>query len=301
MPLNVILLGELVQQELVKKIYPRLKKIDIPCTALGVTSSWYDHRENLADKLRSSSHLIVLYPGKITDWFQFVEGFAAGREPKGIVFCTASDAPLVAEKTILPIFSDVETLTTYLNEEKICRERLEKQREARDFIVNAGIGLSEENLALCVQEGKIDFVERFLILGYSPDSKNEKGVPILILSIRNHHTNLARLLIEAGADVNRISADRGSSALMEAAALGDIDMVKELLEHGANPDLISKNGQTALMLSIGEGKLEVAKLLIQHRADLSIVDALGMSARKYAELFKHQDVVALIDKQNKAI
>jgi len=34
---------------------------------------------------------------------------------------------------------------------------------------------------------------------------------------------------------------------------------------------------------------------------LSIVDALGMSARKYAELFKHQDVVALIDKQNKAI
>lgn len=161
--------------------------------------------------------------------------------------------------------------------------------------MNAGIGLSEENLALCVQEGKADFVRRFLTLGYSPDTVNSKGIPLLILAIRSKHREVAYLLMEAGSNVNKISADRGSSALMEATVQGDREMVEELLDRGADLNLRSKNGQTALMLAIGEGKSEIAQLLIHRGADLSPVDALGMTAKKYAELFKQGETLALIE------
>jgi len=72
-------------------------------------------------------------------------------------------------------------------------------------------------------------------------------------------------------------------------------MVEELLDRGADLNLRSKNGQTALMLAIGEGKSEIAQLLIHRGADLSPVDALGMTAKKYAELFKQGETLALIE------
>jgi quinoprotein dehydrogenase-associated probable ABC transporter substrate-binding protein len=58
-------------------------------------------------------------------------------------------------------------------------------------------------------------------------------------------TDIATALIERGADVNAVNAE-GVSALMIAAARGNIPMIGLLLEAGADPNLKSKAGKTAI-------------------------------------------------------
>jgi hypothetical protein len=57
----------------------------------------------------------------------------------------------------------------------------------------------------------------------------------------------------------------------------------------------SKNGQTALMMAVGEGYSEIAKEFFREGIDLSIIDHLGMTAEKYARLFKYDDIIKLFD------
>lgn len=292
MPMQVVLIGSPLLKHEFRKLFLRLKEKEIPSFAIGLTSRWETHKARLVEKLRSATH-VVIYLEHRGGWFPFLEGFTSAR--RGVAFLPATIKSSRESLTILPLFTQLESLIEYLTAEQFSLSKEEEETEAREYIVNAGIGLSKENLALCVQEGKVDFVRRFLSLGYSPDTVNSKGISLLILAIRNKHREVAHLLMKAKADVNKISADRGSSALMEAAVQGDREMVQELIDRGADLDLRSKNGQTALMLAIGEGKSEIAQLLIHQGADLNAVDALGMTAKKYAELFKQRETLSLIE------
>jgi hypothetical protein len=164
-----------------------------------------------------------------------------------------------------------------------------------------GLGIAEDVFAGCVEEGAVDPTKNFLRIGFSPDSRDVRGVPILSLAIRNRHRELIDLLLEKGANVNAVSHDRGNSPLMEAAVRGDLGSVERLLDAGADTDLQSKNGQTSLMLAVGEGFTSVARLLLEHNADTSPVDQLGMTAGKYAELFKHTEMAELIRRSEASV
>lgn len=62
------------------------------------------------------------------------------------------------------------------------------------------------------------------------------------------------------------------SPLVENAAEGNIDAVKELLAAKANLEKTNKFGSTALSLAARYGKLDVVKLLLTHKANVEHVD-----------------------------
>jgi ankyrin repeat protein len=53
----------------------------------------------------------------------------------------------------------------------------------------------------------------------------------------------------------------GGTALMHAAANGNIDVTKLLVENGADLEAESEDGHTALMYAMEEGHTEIAELL----------------------------------------
>lgn len=81
-----------------------------------------------------------------------------------------------------------------------------------------------------------------------------------------------------------------ATALMRAAFSGDLELVKLLLSHGADPHIVSKDNETTLMAAAGTGfingysrgrsaaeRLEVVKLLVQFGEDVNAADNYGIT------------------------
>jgi ankyrin repeat protein/beta-lactamase regulating signal transducer with metallopeptidase domain len=67
----------------------------------------------------------------------------------------------------------------------------------------------------------------------------------------------------------------GWTALMEAAKKGNAEIVKLLLEHGADLESRSKEGRTALWIAVYYGNSEVIKVLLAHNVDINTKDNDG--------------------------
>ena len=72
------------------------------------------------------------------------------------------------------------------------------------------------------------------------------GMTPLLLAAREGHTETVVALLDAGADVNQVSAGDKTSPLLIATINGHYDLAKLLLDRGADPRIPSENGVTAL-------------------------------------------------------
>lgn len=72
------------------------------------------------------------------------------------------------------------------------------------------------------------------------------GLTPLLFAARDGYTESVQALLEAGADVNQVSAGDRSSALLLAVINGHFDLGKVLIEKGADVTLASENGATPL-------------------------------------------------------
>ena len=88
----------------------------------------------------------------------------------------------------------------------------------------------------------------------------------LHLTSREGHVQVARLLIEHGADPAAKSKD-GTTPLHRASEEGQMDVALLLIEHGADAAAQGKNGTTPLHRASERGHVNVARLLIEHGAD----------------------------------
>jgi ankyrin repeat protein len=91
---------------------------------------------------------------------------------------------------------------------------------------------------------------------------NEHDNTPLMLSIKEKNTELAKLLIKNGCNLDIQNKD-GITALMLAAANNHLDIVELLITKGCDLNLQTKKGYTALMYAIKINNIEIAKLLIK--------------------------------------
>ncbi len=100
---------------------------------------------------------------------------------------------------------------------------------------------------------------------------SNKATP-LIFAITYKKTEVAKLLLKKGADVNS-RASNGHTALHYASAYGPIELVKLLLEKGASVNFNVQDsaegddpGCTPLLYAAANGQLEIVKLLLEKGA-----------------------------------
>ena len=93
------------------------------------------------------------------------------------------------------------------------------------------------------------------------------GYPPLGLAIFFHHPDVARLLIERGADVNTPAANAQRVAPVHAAAAAcDHATMRLLLNGGADPNARQQLDYTPLHGAASRGDVEMAKFLLEHGA-----------------------------------
>lgn len=104
---------------------------------------------------------------------------------------------------------------------------------------------------------------------------------------------VARFLIEAGAEPNFVGAD-GGTALHGAAHHDDVDLMAALLKAGGDVNVRNQWGRTPLHVAARRGCLEVAKLLLDAGADPNAVTHEGWSTLNVAYRGGHPELVGLL-------
>eukprot|EP00439_Symbiodinium_sp_Y106_P075180 s742_g14.t2 len=123
--------------------------------------------------------------------------------------------------------------------------------------------------------------------------KDAHRATALSLSCIDGHADIVKVLLEAGADVNSID-EYSATALMRAATFDRAELCSLLLEAGANMDLVDRHGMTALGMATLKGHAEVVKVLLEGGSDVNTADQQGTTALMRACFCGHETVVRLL-------
>jgi ankyrin repeat protein len=97
-----------------------------------------------------------------------------------------------------------------------------------------------------------------------------KKEPLLFWAIGEGHAEVVRILLDAGADLNKPTPLNGASPLLSAVACGKPEIVKLLLDRGADPMQADSRGDTPLSLAQERGLKQMYKLLQKHMSSTTV-------------------------------
>jgi ankyrin repeat protein len=109
----------------------------------------------------------------------------------------------------------------------------------------------------------LDFGLNITHSAWITDTRKSKLYARFFLFFFQGYTNLVRYLVSQGANVNAQTKFDEYTALIFAAYYGHSDVAKILLQNGADVSRTNSNGYSALILSANYGDAEIVKLLIE--------------------------------------
>lgn len=128
-------------------------------------------------------------------------------------------------------------------------------------------------------------------------SKIAEGAPNrnFINAAASGNVDIVKKRISAGVDIDTKSY-KGETAVMLAAMKGHTEVVKVLIEAGANINDQNVYGKhTPLILAALLGKFDTVKLLVKSGADLSLRNQFGKSALEAANDSGHTDIARFLE------
>jgi ankyrin repeat protein len=137
-------------------------------------------------------------------------------------------------------------------------------------------------LHTCAEKGHLDVARDLIEAGADVNAKDNEGLTPLYMCALGGHVEVARALIEAGADVNA-KKDNGVTPLHMCAYTGHLEVSRALIEKGADVNTKEDDGVTPLYVCSQEGHLEghleVARALIKAGSNFN-----GLSSEQVANL-----------------
>jgi hypothetical protein len=178
-----------------------------------------------------------------------------------------------------------------------------------------------DSLIKAVKFDDVGAVQKALARGVDPNATDKQGTPLLVIAAREKSDNVAKaLMADPKTDLEKLDA-AGENAMMLAALNGDADLVKALIDKGAevnkkgwaplhyaaangHDDIVrmlleksayidagSPNGTTPLMMAARGNYLSTVKVLLDAGADSHIKNQLGLTALDFAKRYEAKDVV----------
>uniref|UniRef100_A0A8C2IHQ2 Ankyrin repeat and KH domain containing 1 n=1 Tax=Cyprinus carpio TaxID=7962 RepID=A0A8C2IHQ2_CYPCA len=160
--------------------------------------------------------------------------------------------------------------------------------------VNAQSSTGNTALTYACAGGFLDVVKVLLKEGANIEDHNENGHTPLMEAASAGHVEVSRVLLEYGAGINTHSNEFKESALTLACYKGHLDMVRFLLEAGADQEHKTDEMHTALMEACMDGHVEVARLLLDSGAQVNMPADSFESPLTLAACGGHVELAALL-------
>ncbi|XP_030072957.1 ankyrin repeat, SAM and basic leucine zipper domain-containing protein 1 [Microcaecilia unicolor] len=152
----------------------------------------------------------------------------------------------------------------------------------------------EETLKKALTMGNVTLVEELLNAGLNVESRFQFGWTPLMYAASVANLELVRFLLDKGANA---SFDKDKYTVLMAACNARsseekiVKCVELLLSRNANPNVAGRKLMTTLMMAAREGYAQVVSLLVAHAAEINSQDENGYTALTWAASQGHKSTV----------
>ena len=134
--------------------------------------------------------------------------------------------------------------------------------------------------------------------GADVNRKDNTQQSAFLISTSEGYLELLQLTLQAGADVHSTDSYNGT-ALIRAADRGHVEIIEELLKTNINIDHVNKLGWTALLEAIilgdgGQRHTEVVRLLVEAGANVNLADSDGVTPLAHARQRGYEQMTQIL-------
>jgi len=146
-----------------------------------------------------------------------------------------------------------------------------------------------------------DAARALIRLGADPNKLEIDRYDIVTIASVANDVPMLKLALEGGGNPKAITSRYDGTALIAAAHLGHVEVVRMLISAGAPLDHVNKLKWTALIESIvlgdgGPNHTETLRALVEAGADVNIPDGRGATPLALAKSRGYRDIVAILEK-----
>ncbi|KAJ1266216.1 hypothetical protein BS78_08G134100 [Paspalum vaginatum] len=142
------------------------------------------------------------------------------------------------------------------------------------------------------ERGNCDAVRLLLSKGIDVDPLNYRGTPLHLAAAKDQD-QVVKILLEHGADHSKV-VNHVFSPLMMACCGQSLKCMKLLVEAGADVNYISPSGPTILMEAVDDGLTDIVKFLLEAGADPNIADEDGHIPIICAAVHEQRELVEIL-------
>jgi ankyrin repeat protein len=154
-------------------------------------------------------------------------------------------------------------------------------------------------LMYAVQNKECEDLVKLLVDKYGVDvhAHDDNGWTCLFYAASEGDAPLVDMLIrDYGVHIHRKSFDDGNTCLMIAAmSATNMDVASVLLHYGADVNEVNAEGMTCLMLAAENGLTDMVKFLVDNGADPRSRDHDGLTAMDHAEQAEHEETLCVLE------
>ncbi len=162
-----------------------------------------------------------------------------------------------------------------------------------DSDVNTLLPNGQYPLHVAAEKGRIVMVRTLLKHGAAIDQTTASGDTPLDAALLTGRTQIAELLVAEGARLDP------SRLLLKVARAGvsDRDVVRFLIERGADTEARADDGDTPLLIAIRQDNHRLATHLVNRGADVNVATPAGQSALALARELQARELIHLLERQ----
>ncbi len=169
--------------------------------------------------------------------------------------------------------------------------------EQAQFLLGKGLNVNEISsngetpLHMASRFGNLEMVKFLISKGADPLAETTANETPLYYAIEGEHLDVVKLLLEYE-DVNR--GFSWGTYLHLASRLGNAEIVKSLIEKGANVNARNNLGKTPLHYAIESCDVETTKVLLENRAKPNVFDNNGKAPIHYVAELGNMELMELL-------
>jgi ankyrin repeat protein len=137
-------------------------------------------------------------------------------------------------------------------------------------------------------------VDMLLAKGADLKTRDKDGLTLLMLAAAMGRDQMVRVLIDRGADLHALGGEEQFTALHAAIMQEHLAVAQTLLARGAKVNQASASGLTPLMMAVATGSVPMVEAILAQNPDVNARTPQGGSALGGAQQAGMEKIVALL-------